>query len=253
MKLLLNRWQSSTQAILKSIMSVSATCMLAVSVSGCNGGTYSQPWYDVYGYYCGSGSPGPGCNFWSDGYKIVAGEDPYYSSSSLSYGFWSFYDSYGYYQAFTGWAWQSPTGIIYDSWGNALNNDEDKDSKDLIGDVAAQEQAVVETVGRNFAQKYALTEVKGIAIAKNLNDWANLSKKEKRARTDQDVADFSIRLYNIPVDKAKSAIERSKAGDPSGLEAVNNEVAEFWGTSPETSKVILKKWYKNNLSEVGIK
>ena len=41
-------------------------------------------------------------------------------------------------------------------------------------------------------------------------------------------------------------------GDKSELEDVNADVAANWGTSPEVSKKILKNWYKQQLSSVGV-
>ena len=232
-----------------------ATALLIVS-SACTfstGGGYSQAWYDVYGNRCATGTPSPGCNFYWDGSKISSTEDPYYSSyANFHYAHWFYTDSYGYNQSYTGYGWQSSTGILYDSNGYALNNSDEQDGRDLIGDVSAQEQKMVQNVGKDFADKYALSETTGIQIAKTLNDWATLSKKQNRARTEQDVADFSQRLYGVSYEKTKSAIETAQKGDSSGLNNLNGEVAAHWGTNPETSKAILKSWYRKQLSDVGI-
>lgn len=246
------------KSILRSLFlasgSLSAALMSGCVVSGGGGSAYYGPaWYDVYGNYCNSGNPSPGCNYYGDGAKIVAGEDPYYVSSSLAYGRWDFYDSWGYPASFYGWAWQSPTGVIYDEFGTALNNDSESSSNDLISNVADRERDVVLTVGKKFAERYALAEDTGVRIASTLNDWATLSKKQQRARTAKDVADFSVRLYGLSADKAKAALDQAKKGSMAGLEAANSEVATYWGTSPETSKTILKSWYKKQLSDSGIR
>lgn len=221
--------------------------LTALIFSGCDG--YVAPaWYNVYGGYCGSGAPSPGCNFFADGLKIVAGEDPYYGSSILSFGTWNYYNSYGIPSSFYGWAWQSPTGIIYNEFGHALNSDTESESRDLIGTAAEVEKQVVTQVGKNFAKEHALSEDTGIKIASTLNDWATLSKK--RARTDQDVADFSKRLYGISVNQAKTAFDQAKQGNMEGLEAANVDVADHWGTKPETAKVILQEWFKDQISKV---
>jgi len=241
-------------------LGVLAALATGLMASGCHvvtyqggGGGYSQAWYDVYGNYCGSGAPQPGCNFYANGRKIVDSEDPYYgSSNTLQYGSWYYVDSYGYDQSYYGWGWLSGTGILYDEYGNALNNQGDQDSRDLIGDVAEAEKAVVTAVGKQFAAKYALAEDAGVNIAKTLNDWATISKKQKRARTDADVADFSKRLYGVSIEKAQSAIDSAQKGDLAGLESLNSDVATHWGTSPETSKAILKSWYKKQLAEIGV-
>jgi len=235
----------------------SASLMMMIGFTGCHGGgggyVAAPAWYDVYGYYCGS-SPGPGCNFYGDGYQIIAQEDPYYYSNYYSYGTWSYYDSYGYPGLYIGYAWQSANGIIYDDYGYALNEEKgDTSSKDLIADMSERENNVVSVVGENFAKKYALNAETGISIARTLNDYATLNKKQKRARTDKDIADFSQRLYGVTADKAQKALDDAKKGSAEGLEALNGEVAVHWGTNPETSKVILKSWYKNQLSEYNVK
>jgi hypothetical protein len=253
-----NGWRTRS---LKAL-GVSLVMATAMSMSACNpggGGPYMQPWYDVYGYQCGSGTPGAGCNFYWDGSKIVDYEDPYYNANNLvQFGAWNYYDSYGYYQTYYGWGWLSPTGILYDDYGYALNNDAEEDGRDLIGDVASLEKQVVTNAGKRLAERFSsmstpLSEAAGIKIAQTLNDWATLSKKQKRARTDQDIADFSNRLYGVSLDKAKAALDTAKTGDLKGLESVNTDVATYWGTSPETSKAILKGWYEKQLSDVGVK
>jgi hypothetical protein len=247
-----------TKLLLGSLLLVATSglvtgCQTVATGTG-GGGVYIQAWYDVYGNHCGNGTPGPGCNFYSDGYKITAGEDPFSSNGyMLNYNTYLYTDSYGYSQQYTGYGWVSTDGILYDDLGYALNSGEDRDSRDMIGDVAAAEQAVVSKAGKDFAAKYALSEDAGVSIARTLNDWATLSKKEKRARTEQDVADFSKRLYGVSVDKAQAALDAAKKGDQSGVLQINTDVATYWGTSPETSKAILKTWYKDQLAEAGVK
>jgi hypothetical protein len=238
------------------VLLLTAVAFLGLTGASCHTTTtvvYSQPWYDVYGNYCGNGMPRPGCNFYANGMKIYDLEDPYYGPyNDISYAQWVYTDSYGFHRTYFGWAWLSPTGILYDDYGRALNNDEEQGSRDLIADVAAQEREVVVNVGRDFAKKHALAESSGIHIARTLNDWATLAKKQQRARTDEDVADFSRRLYGVSVEKAKSALAAAKNGDRSGIETVNSDIAAYWGTSPETSSTILKGWYKDQLTGLSL-
>ncbi len=243
--------------ILAGLMALAGSmsaCVIETTTTTGGGGPYLQPWYDVYGNQCGSGAPHAGCDFYWDGTQITAGADPYYSNAALmTYATWSYTDPYGYSQYYTGYAWLSPDGILYDSNGYALNEaDDNSGGRDLIGDVATQEQQVVTQAGKAFASKYALSEATGINIARTLNDWATLSKKQQRARTAQDVADFSRRLYGVTVDKAVNALNSAKNGDLSGMIQVNSDIATYWGTSPETSKTILKNWYKDQLSDFNV-
>lgn len=239
----------------KSAWALGLVLFASMTLVGCNGGggrTHTQNWYNVYGQYCGSGQPQPGCNFYWDGTKIIDVEDPYFAGYyNLEFGAWSYYDSYGYLQIYVGWGWVSPTGILYDDWGNALNEEDGEKGKDVIADVAKKEQQVVETVGKKFAEEHALSNAAGINIAKTLHDWATLPK-QKRARTDKDVADFTRRLYGVSVAEVTAALEKAKEGELKDAEALNEKVATHWGTSPETSKEVLKGWYGKYLDEYKV-
>lgn len=257
--------------IKQALLTLSAALITAVSLTACNdtynsggggysggggggggGGGYVDPykraWYDVYGTRCLNNSyPMAGCNFYADGTKIASSSDPYYSSMTLYYDYWSYTDSYGYYRTYTGYAWLSTTGILYDDYGNALNEQDSEaaQSADVIGLAAKKEKAATKQVGKAFAQKYALAESTGVSIAKTLQDWAVLGRD--RARTEDDVAAVSKKLYGVKLDKAKSALIEVAKGNNKALDDVNVDVAAHWGTSPETSKDILTKWYKEEL------
>ena len=65
-----------------------------------------------------------------------------------------------------------------------------------------------------------------------------------------DVASTSKKLYGVSLDQAKVAIIEASKGNNQPLEEVNIDVAAHWGTTPETSKEILTKWYKQELTEL---
>ena len=182
----------------QTILTISAVILTAISLSACNGGGYSsggggyssgggttyvdpykKAWYDVYGTRCiNNGYPMAGCNFYSDGAKISSSADPYYSSMTLYFDYWTYTDSYGYSRSYNGYAWLSSTGILYDDHGTALN-EQDADSEqsaDVIALASKKEKATTKLVGKNFAQKYALAEAAGVSIAKTLQDWATRSR-----------------------------------------------------------------------------
>ncbi len=249
----------------KKIALTTITIAMALSASACrtgsSGGTntgggtgnvYHQPWYDVYGYVCGYDSPQAGCNFYSDGSKVYATEDPNYSdanwNANVQYGDWTYIDSYGNYASYSGWAWLSSTGVLYDDYGYALNSDEDQQSRDLIGDAAAKEEVTIKKAGKSFAQKFALAEATGVKIARTLNQMATLPKRLKRARNDADMRDFTKRLYGVDLDRAMAAADKASTGDMSDMKALNADVAANWGTQPETSEAILRGWYSDMLT-----
>jgi hypothetical protein len=230
-----------------------SACTTTVGVGG-GSDPYYRAWYDVYGTYCNNGYPMSGCNFYSDGSKITASEDPYYSNMTLYFDYWTYTDSYGYRRNYNGYAWLSSTGILYDSYGNALNemDQEEVSSVDVLSLAAKKEKAVQKAVGKSLAQKYALNEDKGIMISKTLQDWAGLGKN--RARTSEDMADFSKRLYGLDAQKTLGAFKSALATQSQKpIEELNVDVAAHWGTSPEVSKQILMSWYKDEVSNYGIK
>jgi hypothetical protein len=235
--------------------------LVAGTLSACSGSVtvgndpYHQAWYDVYGTRCSNGQPTSGCNFYANGTKITASADPYSSNQYYSYDYWTYTDSYGQRRSYLGDAWFSSTGILYDAYGNALNevDPESAQTADVIAQAAAQEKQVAKVVGKALAQKYALAEDKGVMISKTLQDWANLGKGG-RARTQTDVSDFASRLYGVDASKAKNAIAQALASQSQQpIEELNVDVAAYWGTSPEVSKQILKGWYKDEVATYGIK
>ncbi len=246
-------------ALLKCFMMVS----LVVSAVGCGGGggggapqynacgtvgndPYCKPWYDVMGVSCGTAYPKPGCNFYSDGTKIIDSEDPTFKTGFvLSTGTWQYVDAYGYPQVFTGSAWLAHDGILYDQYGFALNEEGQEQGRDLMGDVASAEKAQVKDAGQHLASRHALAEVTGIKIAETLNDWATLGKKH--GRTQRDIEDFSGRLFGVTAAQFTPALAKAQRGDLTGMETLNNDVATHWSTSPETSKEILTGWYSEQI------
>ncbi len=240
---------------MKTIVQLSVF-IVALALTGCHGkgrssgGHFSQPWYDVYGFHCGSGQPRPGCNFYADGTKIRDNADPYFYSNYYTFSTWFYYDSYGTSRVYTGWGWQSSTGILYDEFGYALNKSGQSDSFDVVGNAAEQEQLVVTSAAADLSERYALSSDVGLRIATTLNDWATLGKY--RSRTDADAQDFTQRLYGVSIDQATSALMAASAGDKSKVVQLNEQVAGAWKTNKEVSETILKTWYEKELSDLSL-
>ena len=239
-----------------------ATLALAASIgaSGCKHSTtvvvqdpYYTSWYDVYGNYCGNTNPMPGCNFYSGGQKIKDFQDPYYAQKYLEYSSnWTYTDSYGYRQSYSGYAWLSRDGILFDDFGRALNElGGDTDSHDLLGEAADLESSAITASGENLAARFALATDRAVEIAKTLNDWAVLGKS--KARSAKAVADFSTRIYGVSAAAALAALASAEKGDLRAAKAMNAQVAAYWGTNPETSQAILSAWYADEAKALGAK
>jgi len=214
------------------------------------GGTaMTSAWYDVYGHYCSGGNPQAGCNFYANGYKIVDTADPYYHNYyNLQFATYQYTDSYGYGRSYTGYGWVSPDGVLYNDSGTALNDTGEASGRDVIGDLAAKEEQMVRTAGKGLAAKYALAEETGINIARSLNDWATLSRSHNRARTANDVKEFTKRTFGVKFEDAQKALAKAQSGDLSGLEALNGQIAASWSTTPETSALMMKNFFKKQYS-----
>jgi hypothetical protein len=229
-----------------------------IGASGCNGGStttvtptpYYTSWYDVYGHYCGNTNPMPGCNFYSNGTKIQDYQDPYYANKVLQYSSnWTYTDSYGYAQSYSGYAWLSNDGILFDDFGRALNEVDQTDSHDLLGEAADLEAQAIDGAGKALAGRFALAEDRAIEIARTLNDWAVLGKT--RARTDADTADYAQRIYGVSASAATAALASAERGDLSSLKSLNAQVAAYWGTNAETSQAILSAWYADEAAALS--
>lgn len=202
-------------------------------------------WYDQWGYECGNLAPG--CNYWfptgdwSD--KINMEEDPYYYSSG--YGDFEYYDYYSSYRD----VWVSRTGIIYDSWdGQALNKDSAfATGRDVVTDVALAEEKALEAAGVYYARKFGLAEDQGMKLAKTLNDFSTLQE-----RSEQDIADFTKRLYGVDFNGLKPALDSAAMGNNSKLETVITDAAVGFGTTPENMRGMIKSLHGKLLKEAGI-
>jgi len=244
---------------MKKILFATLAIAASFGFSGCKHGTttvvvqdpYYTSWYDVYGNYCGNTNPMPGCNFYSGGNKIKDFQDPYYSQKYLEYSSnWTYTDSYGYRQSYSGYAWLSSDGILFDDFGRALNDlGGDSDSHDLLGEAAAMEETAISESGKSLAGRFALAEDRAIEIAKTLNDWAVLGKS--KARTAAAIADYSNRIYGVSAAAAQAALASAEKGDMKAAKDLNRQVAAYWGTNPETSQAILSAWYTDEAKAIG--
>ncbi|MDZ4661579.1 MAG: hypothetical protein SGJ18_08160 [Pseudomonadota bacterium] len=231
------------------IMLVASTMTTLVGCGGGGGGASTDPiyagWYNVYGAQCGN--LGPGCNYYASGLKIIDVEDPNFDGSYfLENATWSYNDSYGDPKIHTGWAWLSPNDVLYDAFGNALNEKLSK-GRDHVGDVIEDEEIVVARAGSAFSEKYGLSLETGMHVSRTLHDHA-ISGKD-RARTQADVDSTSGTLYGVPAFKISFALEKAKQGDQSALEEASAQAASNWGTTPETFRRIQTDWFAKQVKQ----
>lgn len=274
---------------LNSLIIISFLCIF--SMVGCNGNEgWTKVWTDVYGNPSGKNVTSPGFTFYRDknGKMIRANAfyDPFKNDSLVVvgqewveteggyglggtfippfYGWKDVYDlpyqdytnlkytdEYGDTQFFTGSAWISPSGVIYekkDGFAINLAGDNDEESRDSIESLSNRQKAIARNKGIKFANRYALSEDTGIHIAQTVQDYATLvGDKKDGSRTEKDLEDFTRRLSGVDLGQALVAFEQAKNGDKSGIMSLNNDVAIYWRTTPEQSVRILKYWFKEDL------
>ncbi len=237
----------------KFLLPVALIGLAMTSMVGCGGGggvyvdTYYSGWYDVYGARCGS--LGPGCNYYANGLKIIDIEDPFFSSSYvLEFGVWDYDNTFGDPAVYVGWAWLSPTNVLYDDFGNALN-EQKSEGRNVVGDVAAKEAKLVNAAANDLAAKYGLSVEAAKNSANILNNWRAMGQFKARTAADSDAT--TERLYGMNINDVKIALEQAQKGEMAGLENAASEIADRWGTTPEMVKEMQKNWFAPHLKAYG--
>jgi hypothetical protein len=230
-----------------SSLIILATLGTAASLTGCGGGggggrdAAFHAWYDVFGRYCFTGHPAPGCDFYADGTKIIDIEDPFFASSTLTFGTWDFINVFKVWDTYTGWGWVSPTGILYDDLGIALNTrtGAEEPSRDLLEQAATAEEAKIKEAAAGLEQRYSgLSEASAMHIAETLHELAVLEKSG--GRSEADFRAVAKKLTGVDTDTAFAAYKKAAAGDSKALDGLNEQFARNLAVDPETSKEIAK-------------
>ncbi len=216
-------------------------------------GSYYQTWYNVFGASCGSGQPRPGCNFYSNGNKIIASQDPYYYSNyKLEFKTWFYNDSFGVPKTYTGWVWQSPTNILYDEFNFALNKATHSESFDVIGNVAEQELQVIQESVTGLVDRYGMPHDRAQAVVVSLKNISD-SVLKHNAFTEEDSRQYTSQVYGVDYETAVNALTNAEKGDLTSARQVNEQVAGYWKVNKETSEQIMRDWHGLSTDELPLK
>ena len=128
-----------------------------------------------------------------------------------------------------------------------LDREGQKEGRDILGQVAEAETSKITEAGKGFAEKFALSEETGIRISQSLHDAA--VGRKAGVRTEADYAAITNQLFGVDQKRALSEAIKAAKGDLSGLERINDEVAQSWGTDPATSKKIAKTWFAREIKK----
>jgi len=197
-------------------------------------------YYSAQGEQCSTTTPYPGCNYFSNGAKANIYFDPYYGLVDYTPGRGYCDNRYGSECDFYDYYWYSPSGIWYDSSGYAINHQAGDRGRDVIGDVAVEEEASLQLTAKHFAQKFALASDRALEIVKSLRKWEHMTRG--RGRTEADYADLASRVAGVNSADALAAIRSARAGELSAMEVLNDQMAQFWGTDAETTREVLRTW-----------
>jgi hypothetical protein len=216
---------------------------LLFGLSACHGqqggGTPVAPgFYDFQGRLCGY-SPYPGCTYLANGGKAMVWDDPYYGGMvqfSYSWGYCTGGYASGAYCSAT---WWSPTGVWYGRDGYAINATAER-GRDLITDIAEDERAAIDETVARFADRYGLAEVPARELVTQLNAFERATRG--RGRTPDDYETLSRRLLGRGYAEAVSALAAYRGGDDGALRELEVEVAQRWGTDPESVRELLRDY-----------
>ena len=222
--------------------------IMGIFMSGCDVTVTSDPgyygWYNIYGNNCGSLRPG--CNYYYNGFKIRDYQDPYYYGSyTWDYGYDWYYGQY---------LWYSPSGLIYDQWGNCLNNSNSpKLNRDLLTVVSESEALLISQAAQKLETKYSLSSNVSLKVARTFNDWAKLGfLRGNQGRTAADLKDFTQRLYGVDFKSLAFNLTQAQLGNSSSLNENISVAAKNWQTTPEVMKEIIRDFHGHELQSAGI-
>jgi hypothetical protein len=152
---------------------------------------------------------------------------------SNPYTYYCYYDAWGYYNC---------SYYYYNADGTV------ETSRDVVTNVANADEERVNTVAQHYAEKFNLSEEQGLKLARTVNDYQML-----QTRTEQDMANFARRLYGLNPSDIVSAVSAAQAGQSQQLNALINEAAANFNTTPSTMKEIVKTLHGKDLAAQGVR
>jgi hypothetical protein len=223
--------------------------LLGMLVTGCNGGSTTTSgnvvggfvWYDVYGNGCGGLYEG--CTYLDPNgiQKAHWFQDPFYNGFAepvykLVYDtdFRALVWAYGY---------EGINQVFYDYYTyRAINEGNEEKGRDILSTIGQRVEDMVRNAGKQWAEKHGVELSVGLKVAQAAHDWNKIAKT--RERTEADLIQFTKRLTGAKEGDITRAL---KEGDRKSIDAVVEEAAQTWGTSPEQMKSIVRSIYGASL------
>lgn len=134
-----------------------------------------------------------------------------------------------------------------DDWGWFDDAQNGTISSDIMGEVAAKEQAKLKSASEFYTNKFNLSNEQSLKLAKTIYDYKALGE-----RNAQDLADFSQTLYGLNPEEIITSVSAAQVGDHSKLDATIKKAAKNFNTTTQNMREIVKTLHGRALQENGI-
>ena len=130
-------------------------------------------------------------------------------------------------------------GGVWEDYDGNLYEEGVTSKKDLEKVAADLEKLKVESLGESFAERFGLSQERGLQVAGMVNNWKKVSKT--RGMTDADADAFSKKLLGFNLTTGIKAMQDFTTGNSKPLESVVEMAAKTNGVSPEQMNAILSE------------
>jgi hypothetical protein len=120
-------------------------------------------------------------------------------------------------------------------------------SRDILSELEHLDEESIREMGKRYASRFALSDSQGLFLARNIRDVALL-----QSRSEQDLADFSERLYGVSPLQIQAALDATHKGERHALNALLEDAAQHFGTDVTTMKTIVRELHGEALRHVGV-
>lgn len=120
-------------------------------------------------------------------------------------------------------------------------------SRDVLTVVGQFDEVTLEADAQRFAARFSLSDEQGLLVARATRDFSMLEN-----RTEQDLADFSLRLYGVSPMEVAAAVEQNYLGNREQMNVLVDRAAVHFGTDRETMKDVIRELHGAALREAGL-
>ncbi len=130
-------------------------------------------------------------------------------------------------------------GDVWEDYNGNLYEEKVTSKKDLEKMASDLEKLKVESLGESFAERFGLSEERGLQVANMVNNWKKVSKS--RGMTEADADAFSKKVLGFNLTTGIKAMQDFNSGNTKPLESLVAVAAKTNGVSPEQMNTILSE------------